>query len=472
MVSKSDNSQVEYKKSPNVPAPSIAAKKSSDDAPSSSVVAKRPAPTDIESYIHFLSRRDSSGLEEDAEPAHYEQTSQGNNVQRPSENTNSKVDTMDPADKNCKEGLISAGPGNHTFGLAALADSTYEYMPKEHMLLGGLNEQYRNMYEKAMATTREYLLFQPMVKGDRDLRFLASATIPKGLDQQPEHWIYTHEGTHLACFAGGMFAVGAKLFKLDGDMDIAAKLTDGCVWAYESTETGIMPESFELLPCEKGKPCKWNEAQYRKALDPHADQRTQQRQEVHGQKLQSAKEAQSKVEGADKDSPMPPASFPAGSRQDAIDKHQAGGRDQGIPLPTRTTSNSSLTRRGRGSAEIPITLSHDDFVNSRIRDERIPPGFVNIEARKYLLRPEAIESVFIMYRLTGDDYWREKGWKMFDAVTKYTRTDYAHSAIQDVTMVDSPFRDEMESFWLAETLKYYYLLFSDPSVVSLDEYVL
>jgi len=32
--------------------------------------------------------------------------------------------------------------------------------------------------------------------------------------------------------------------------------------------------------------------------------------------------------------------------------------------------------------------------------------------------------------------------------------------------------DSMESFWLAETLKYFYLLFSKPDLVSLDDYVL
>ena len=30
----------------------------------------------------------------------------------------------------------------------------------------------------------------------------------------------------------------------------------------------------------------------------------------------------------------------------------------------------------------------------------------------------------------------------------------------------------MESFWLAETLKYFYLLYSEPSLISLDEWVL
>ena len=77
-----------------------------------------------------------------------------------------------------------------------------------------------------------------------------------------------------------------------------------------------------------------------------------------------------------------------------------------------------------------------------------------------------------MYRVTGDETWRDKGWKMFQAVQTYTQTDLGNSAISDVTS-SAPFqKDQMESFWLAETLKYYYLLFSDPSVVSLDEYVL
>ena len=87
--------------------------------------------------------------------------------------------------------------------------------------------------------------------------------------------------------------------------------------------------------------------------------------------------------------------------------------------------------------------------------------------------PEAIESVFILHRITGDVYWRDQGWGMFKAVEKYTNTTYGASAIRDVTNSDQPkLLDEMESFWLAETLKYFYLLFSDPSIFSLDEYVL
>ena len=87
-------------------------------------------------------------------------------------------------------------------------------------------------------------------------------------------------------------------------------------------------------------------------------------------------------------------------------------------------------------------------------------------------RPEAIESVWYMYRITGDPSWMDKGWTMFEATMKATRTSTANSAIYNVLSKRSSVTNEMESFWLAETLKYYYLLFSGPDVISLDEWVL
>ena len=89
-----------------------------------------------------------------------------------------------------------------------------------------------------------------------------------------------------------------------------------------------------------------------------------------------------------------------------------------------------------------------------------------------LRRPEAIESLFILYRLTGDRSLPEKAWKMFQAIEKYTRTEIAYSTIEDVTVLDTKSVDRMESFWTAETLKYFYLIFSEPNLISLDEYVL
>lgn len=105
----------------------------------------------------------------------------------------------------------------------------------------------------------------------------------------------------------------------------------------------------------------------------------------------------------------------------------------------------------------------------------LAPGFVQAHDPRYLLRPEAIESVFILYRMTGDKKLQEHGWNMFQAVKKAAKTDVAYASIENVMIKNGkPLKqeDSMESFWTAETLKYYYLLFSDPEVVSLDDYVL
>ena len=114
----------------------------------------------------------------------------------------------------------------------------------------------------------------------------------------------------------------------------------------------------------------------------------------------------------------------------------------------------------------------EETIRNRINLLQLSPGFAHIQDKRYLLRPEAIESVFILWRITNDQYWPSSGWDMFTAIKAFTPTRLAHSAIDDVTVPAPKKVDEMESFWLAETLKYFYLLYSEPDVVSLDEYVL
>lgn len=113
-----------------------------------------------------------------------------------------------------------------------------------------------------------------------------------------------------------------------------------------------------------------------------------------------------------------------------------------------------------------------EAMRRRVNSERLSPGFAQAHDRRYLLRPEAIESVFILWRITGDRYWTDSGWDMFKAIQEHTTTDIAHSAIDNVLDSAPSKTDEMESFWLAETLKYFYLLYSDTNVISLDDYVL
>ena len=71
------------------------------------------------------------------------------------------------------------------------------------------------------------------------------------------------QGQHLVCFVGGMVAIGAKIFGRE-EVETARRLTDGCVWAYESMPSGIMPETFQAIPCI-GQ-CQWNETVWREKI--------------------------------------------------------------------------------------------------------------------------------------------------------------------------------------------------------------
>lgn len=81
-----------------------------------------------------------------------------------------------------------------------------------------------------------------------------------------------------------------------------------------------------------------------------------------------------------------------------------------------------------------------------------------------LQRPETVESLFYMYRITLNPVYRQIGWEIFSSFLTHTLipfSDAGFSSISNANELPPKFRDNMESFWLAETLKYLYLLFSD-----------
>ncbi len=88
----------------------------------------------------------------------------------------------------------------------------------------------------------------------------------------------------------------------------------------------------------------------------------------------------------------------------------------------------------------------------------------------YPLRPEIVESAWYLHRLTGDPAWRAMGRSIFDDFVRHTRTDAGFAALADVTTKAK--KDDMESFVLAETFKYFYLLFAAPEVLDPTTHVL
>ncbi|KAI1139087.1 glycoside hydrolase family 47 protein [Hypoxylon sp. FL0543] len=448
-----------------------------------------------------------------------------------------------PKDKCVPQGLAPGSWGsNEQYSMGGSQDSTYEYFPKQWLLLGGLEPKYKTLHTKVAAAVKKWLLFRPMVPDDRDILFSAKINTQGNPDVDANiEW----EVTHLTCFIGGMFGMGGKIFEVPEDVEIGKRLTDGCVWAYESTPSGIMPEGATVVPCKDVNNCQWNETLYHQWLDPLYETRIEQMADYEKQykewKTQKAQKASMRGHtnlggptertASSKESVDGPRVETLGdeefghSQQVAAEKTQSvGGLDTiGIqkrappsPIRSSTDNDTDSDRRSQKSTQattledaldinagsdavsdavkppfnnhadqIPLKqeeenelpepqrpMSHLEYVKNRIESEKLPPGFISANYHGYILRPEAIESVWYMYRITGDTSWQDKGWKMFNAIVSQTRTEAGNSAIDNVLLPNSGKRDEMESFWLAETLKYFYLLYSDPNLISLDEWVL
>jgi mannosyl-oligosaccharide alpha-1,2-mannosidase len=234
---------------------------------------------------------------------------------------------------------VSSG---NRFTIAGCADSLYEYLPKMHALLSGREAAYEALSQGFLGAANASLFFRPMLPGNDDILVAGTVDVNERGRQ-----VLDPESEHLACFMGGVYALSGRLFKNRAYIDIGAKLTRGCVYAYKAFPTGMMPERFNMVPCRSRQDCSWSE-----------DTWTKER------------------------------------------KEQPEWRDH------------------------------------------LPKGFTTAKDPRYILRPEAIESVFILYRITGDAEYMEAAWEMFTAISNGTATEYANAAVLDVTKVVVPLPQE------------------------------
>lgn len=106
---------------------------------------------------------------------------------------------------------------------------------------------------------------------------------------------------------------------------------------------------------------------------------------------------------------------------------------------------------------------------SGVEPEILDYKTMRVIAGAYHLRPEIIESTYYLYHYTRDTEYRQMGEKMFNDFVKYCRTETGYAALADV--ITKQKRDEMESFALAETFKYFYLLFALPNTLEFEKIV-
>ncbi|XP_037737750.1 mannosyl-oligosaccharide 1,2-alpha-mannosidase IC isoform X1 [Chelonia mydas] len=238
--------------------------------------------------------------------------------------------------------FLSPVTGNwvqHHVSIGGLGDSFYEYLIKSWLMSDKRDTEAKKMYNDALEAIEKHLV----KKSAGGLTYIAE-------------WrggILDHKMGHLACFSGGMIALGAEQAaeeKKQHYMDLAAEITHTCHESYARSDTKLGPEAF---------------------------------------------------------------------------------------------------RFDSGAEAVATRLSE----------------------RYYILRPEVVESYLYMWRLTHDPKYRQWGWEVVKALEKYCRVEAGFSGIRDV-YTTTPSHDNMQqSFFLAETLKYLYLLFCDDDVLSLEDWV-
>jgi len=135
--------------------------------------------------------------------------------------------------------------------------------------------------------------------------------------------------------------------------------------------------------------------------------------------------------------------------------------------------NDEVKKKWMNIAEEITRTCHESYENTatKLGPEIIRfDKFLNPFDRSFLLRPETVESYFVLWRLTKDPKYREWGWQVVQALELNCKVEGGYSGLRDVNIPKS-YDDVQQSFFLAETLKYLYLLFSSDSLLDLDLWV-
>ncbi|KAJ9103821.1 hypothetical protein QFC21_002283 [Naganishia friedmannii] len=127
--------------------------------------------------------------------------------------------------------------GYYSFG--AMADSYYEYLIKQHQLIGGATNQFAHMYAQAVDKAQELMFANLTYYPGRDLMTISGYNHPgRGL---------AYELEHLTCFAGGMLGLGSRLLDRPQDLVSGSAFTQTCYHLSAATASGLQPEKVNFF---------------------------------------------------------------------------------------------------------------------------------------------------------------------------------------------------------------------------------
>ncbi|XP_069999533.1 ER degradation-enhancing alpha-mannosidase-like protein 3 isoform X2 [Penaeus vannamei] len=122
----------------------------------------------------------------------------------------------------------------------------------------------------------------------------------------------------------------------------------------------------------------------------------------------------------------------------------------------------------------PAIETHEMLYQVIQRHNFLPEAFTTdfqVHWGQHPLRPEFLESTYLLYLATDDPYYLRVGEQVLRSLQKHAWVPCGYAAVKDVRT--GVHEDRMDSFVLAETFKYLYLLFAKPSdlIIDLDQFI-
>ncbi|CEP64930.1 putative mannosidase MNL2 LALA0_S15e00606g [Lachancea lanzarotensis] len=306
----------------------------------------------------------------------------------------------------------------------------YSNMVKFHQLLNGADTsedlQFSRFLVNSFDRIRKLMIFTPALPNpDRqNLSFVNSLSTVSYHDTHLNEQIvrispdYTMH--HSSCSLASSFASLGKLLNDQGFLDQAENIARGCARMYKLI--GVMPESAHVGHCLQ-QPCDYDSSEDKYQKAQVGEQLT-----APGIKVENSH----------------------------------------IPGKELSENPTKVYIHEEEQSADPIKLSNSWLVGSPL------PEYIDGAVPRYDLFPEVIESIFYLYRITGDESWRHLGKDLW-VLTLQAIEQPSAKGVGRVSALENVFTGEkvdcLPSDWFSRHLKFYYLLFQDPQAYSLDDYV-
>lgn len=387
----------------------------------------------------------------------------------------------------------------------------FSILKSYHLLNGNDGLDFKTYFEKAFEIMNNLMFFRPLLPGNlitkeemRNVVFFTPITVKKGEfnEESGNTDILVIQSLKVKtqhCQLGGMYLYASKLFKNSTYQKVGEQLINGCTLLPKLLNMELIPESVSFDKCFDLNNCDTFDAEvkaqslgdgsifdsnfeiisngffsvseiekaHKEASASLFGDENEETDEIM-QKLKNSnalisvnkKRANKDIEDvnfesvADKDVKAEENSFIFSSDQALHSKALAK------KIYKMTTSKAELTGKE-------FDLRKQQWINTH------HPFYINSLDPKYLMRSEFIESLFYAYRITGENKYRfiaaDALLNMISTVKQIHNKHIEISAIQDLFSLQA--RDELPYYWFTRTLKYYFLVFSDVSEFSLDDFI-